>query len=339
MKRLFFVVAALGVALTAMVATGCKKDAAEGYVMSEEEKAIEAEYLEMTEGKEGISDNDCDACFSENDSRYGLKLHFTHKGPWSSQILDEGYFDVPYENVAPESRAFPRRYYKWTPGETGGILFKYLYYNVEQTVKRAILFNNPGEGPRYRLAMELEDGEIRHFYLHPSKEGFPAEIVKLKDGYKFLQNETKMSAVYHHKPMSDKNVDVLSITFDSGNAPHYNVTLNFVLNPATSVSAENIRGRYYGSDTNEYFSDKHVFGSWLAWGGHYFSVKNEWGETVSYGYPWPLSSNYITLGYNAASDILDAAGVVDMKTSLTSSGTVKLSIVSPGMLFSDITED
>lgn len=338
MKRVFFVVA-LGVALAATVATGCKKD--EGYVMSEEEKAIEAQYLEMTEGSgAGLIGTESEACFTKNGSRYGLKVHFKYTPSMSSQPLDEGYFDVPYENVAPESRAFPRRYYLWAPGDRGDILFKYLYDNVEQNVKRAILFNNPGDGPRHFIAIELENGDIRHFAITPEKEGFPAEVLLLEGNYNFTQNETKMSAVYHHKPISDKNVDILSITFDSGDAPHYNVTLNFVLNPATSVSVDNIRGRYYGSDNGEYFSDKHVFGSWLSWGGHYFTVKNEWGETVSMGFPVPSSSNYINLGYNSSSGILDAAGVVDMQVYLLSSeGKVKLSILSPGMLFSDITED
>ena len=58
------------------------------------------------------------------------------------------------------------------------------------------------------------------------------------------------------------------------------------------------------------------------------------------GFPVPSSSNYINLGYNSSSGILDAAGVVDMQVYLLSSeGKVKLSILSPGMLFSDITED
>ena len=188
--------------------------------------------------------------------------------------------------------------------------------------------------------MELEDGEIRLFYLHPSKEGFPAEMILLNSNYSFPQNETKMSAVYHHKPISDKNVDILSITFDSGDVPHYNVTLNFVLDPATSILVDNIRGRYYGSDSMEDFSNKHVFGSSYIWGGHYFSVKNEWGEVVSYGYPVPSSSDRIDLGYISSTGILDAAGTVDMQVYfLSSEKKVKLSLLSPGMLFSDITED
>lgn len=334
MKRLFFA-AALGLALVIGL-TGCKKEKVGGYVMSEEEKSIEAEYLEMTEGV-GLIDTRSKACFSKNGERYGLKLHFTDKMSSSAAPFEEGYFDVQCENMAPESRAFPRRYYKWT--SDGDILFKYVYNSAEQTVKRAILFNNPDDGPRHYIAIELGNGEIRHFILTPS-EGFPAETVVLKSGYNFKQNETTMSAVYHHKPISDKDVDILSITFDSGDVPHYNVTLNFVLDPATSVSVDNIRGRYYGSNNGEYFSNKHVFGTWLSWGGHFFSVKNEWGEVVSYGYPVPSSSNYITLGYNSSSGLLDAAGVVDMNVYLLSSeGSVKLTLSSPSMLFSDITED
>ena len=300
MKKLLF----LGAIALAALCISCKKDDNKNkesnyYRDVPELRAEFDDLLQHLNGSGGLSGY---SYFDAIDQGYALTIEFYDVALGASDNNIEGYFSIPFENVAPEKRLLPYCYYKFTPEDFQNGLASFKTYGQETQLRYVILRIDPEATELHFDFIAVTTNNENYEYKIKANLKFPAKKFHLKDNFIFRSGEVETSAVFRHKPIKDKNFDVLSVTVKTpaGEYPSYSTTLNFVVNPVANFSdaLDDLRGKYYGvAPFAENFGDHTVYGF------HSFDEKvslftgeNEWGETVVEEFVVPSSSQYLTVG-------------------------------------------
>lgn len=345
MKRLIF----LGAIALAALCLSCKKDDNKNKESDyyKDVPELREEFDKLAQHLDGSGVLSGYSYFDAANQSYSLKIEFYDVALGSSNNNLEGFFSIPFENVAPEKRILPYLYYKFTPDDFSNGLASFKVYGKEEKLKNVILRIDTGASELHFDFIAVSSDNSNYNYKIKADLNFPAKTVHLKSPFTFKSGEAKTSAVYRHKPIKNRNFDVLSVTFKTldGIYPSYYTTLHFIVNPAATLqeALSKLPGRYYGiSPTADDFGDHKLYGFHLIddqSGG--FQAKNEWGETILTEFVSPSTSQYLTISSIYGDEPhFDISGTVSRYLYLIGSDeNYNLNIASPIVNLSDITEE
>ena len=338
MKKLLF----LGAIALTILCISCKKDNPSDYYKDVPE--LREEFDELVQRKETSGSLKGVSSFDTFDGGYVLKIEYFDEALGSPSNAFEGYFSIPFENVAPEKRIPHYLYYKFTPEDfvTGLAGFN---TTASTRLNSAILRINTGDTPyHFEFVTLASDNMVYVFDIEADLE-FPAKKVSLKQDFTFKSGEVETSAVFRHKPISGKNFDVLSVTVKTleGKYPRYSTILHFVVNPVAKFqdALNSLPGDYYGISSPEDLGDHKIYGSIVAEENPYdFIGVNEWGETLVEEIVRPSNSQKLKIGpiYGDGTKF-DISGTVDRYIYVFSSQKYNLNVASVTVNLADITEE
>ena len=343
MKRLIF----LGAIALAALCISCKKDENKESDYYKDVPELREEFDNLAQHLDGSGGLSGYSYFDATDQGCALTIEFYDVALGSSNNNIEGYFSIPFENVAPEKRILPYRYYKFTPNEFSSGLASFKTYGQETKLRYVILRIDPEATELHFDFIAVTTNNENYEYKIKANLKFPAKTVHVKSPFTFKSTEATASAVYRHKPISNKNFDVLSVTFKTteGTYPCYFTTLHFVVNHAANLQAalSNLPGKYYGiTPTAEDFGDHKLYGFHFIddqAGGFY--GENEWGETIVSEFVNPSTSQYLQISpiYGDGTKF-DISGTVSRYLYLVGSEeNYNLNIASTTVNIADITEE
>ena len=299
MKKLLF----LGAVALVTLCLGCKKDndtkKKSDYYKDVPE--LREEFDNLLQNRNANGQLQGVSYFDALGEGYALTVEFFDVAQGSSDNYLEGFFSIPFENVAPEKRHLPYCYYKFTSQDFANGLASFKAYGKEVQLSSAILRIDTGQTQfHFDFIAVTKDNSIYEYQIKADLK-FPAKKFHVKDNFIFRSGEVETSAVFRHKPIKDQNFDVLSVTVKTpaGEYPIYSTTLNFIVNPVANFSdaLDDLPGKFYGvAPFLENLGDHTVYGF------HSFDEKistftgkNEWDETIVEEYVVPSSSQYLTI--------------------------------------------
>ena len=345
MKKLLF----LGAITLATLFLSCKKDnnteKESDYYKDVPE--LREEFDNLVQNRDALGQLQGVSYFDALGEGYALTVEFFDVAQGSSDNYLEGFFSIPFENVAPEKRLLPYRYYKFSPIDFQNGLASFKAYGTVVQLSNAILRIDTGETQyHFDFIAVTPDNQVYNYKIKADLN-FPAKTFHLKSNFIFKSGEVETSAVFRHKPIKDQNLDVLSLTVKTaaGEYPRYSTTLNFLVNPVVKFSdaLNDLPGKYYGvAPFKENLGDHTVYGFHSIDEKVYtFTGENEWGETVVEEFVVPSSSEYLTIGplYGDGAKF-DIYGTVDRFLYLIGSAESYLLLVNSVTLnLADITEE
>lgn len=345
MKKLLF----LGAVALVTLCLGCKKDndtkKKSDYYKDVPE--LREEFDNLLQNRNANGQLQGVSYFDALDEGYALTVEFFDVAQGSSDNYLEGFFSIPFENVAPEKRHLPYCYYKFTSQDFANGLARFKAYGKEVQLSNAILRIDTGQTEHHFDFIAVTTDNSIYEYQIKADLDFSAKIFHLKSDFMFKSGEVETSAVFRHKPIKDLNFDVLSVTVKTaaGEYPIYSTTLNFIVNPVANFSdaLDDLPGKFYGvSPFLENFGDHTVYGF------HSFDEKvctfkgeNEWGETVLEEFVIPSSSEFLSIGSLYGDETkFDIYGTVDRFLDRNgSTGSYLLRLNSITLNLADITEE
>lgn len=345
MKKLLF----LGAVAFVTLCLGCKKDNNEkksDYYKDVPE--LREEFDNLLQNRDANGQLQGVSYFDALGEGYALTVEFFDVAQGSSNNYLEGFFSIPFENVAPEKRHLPYCYYKFTSEDFANGLARFKAYGAEVQLSYAILRIDTGQTEHHFDFIAVTKDDEVYEYMIKADLDFSAKIFHLKSDFMFKSGEVETSAVFRHKPIKDLNFDIFSVTVKTpaGEYPRYSTTLHFLVNPVEKFSdaLTDLPGDYYGvAPFKENLGDHTVFGFHSIDGeSTFFTGENEWGETVLEEFVIPFPSEFLTIGplYGDNKDKFDISGTVDRFLDRNgSTGTYMLRLNSITLNLADITEE